>query len=47
LPRTDYGRIDAPGLVIEEAQIVMHEAHEPDVLAHFFDPDVLTGEHGA
>ena len=23
----------------------MHEAHEPNVVAHVFDADVLTGEH--
>jgi hypothetical protein len=33
--------------VIEEAQVVFHEANEPYFIAHLLDADVLTGEHGA
>jgi len=31
--------------VVEEAQVVVHEADEPDLFADFRDADVLTGEH--
>jgi hypothetical protein len=33
--------------VIEEAQIVLHKAYEPHLVADFRDADVLAGEHGA
>jgi hypothetical protein len=33
--------------VIEEAQVVVHEADEPDLVGHLLDADVLAGEHGA
>ena len=33
--------------MIEETQVVFHKAYEPDFIAHFFDADVLAGEHGA
>jgi hypothetical protein len=33
--------------VIEEAQIVLHNAHEPHLVADLFDADVLASEHGA
>jgi len=33
--------------VIEEAQIVLHKADEPHLLADLLDADVLSGEHGA
>ena len=39
------GAFDAPGLVIEEAQVVVHEAHQPDLLGDLLDADVLSGEH--
>jgi hypothetical protein len=32
--------------VIEEAQVVVHKADQPDLLADFRDADVLSGEHG-
>jgi hypothetical protein len=33
--------------VIEEAQIVVHKAHQPDFLAHLLDADVLSGKDDA
>jgi len=30
--------------VIEEAQIVVHEGHQPDLLCDFFDAHCLTGK---
>jgi hypothetical protein len=33
-----------PCLVIDEAQVVMHEAHQPDLFRNLADADVLTGE---
>ena len=33
--------------MVEEAQVVIHEADEPDSIADFLDPDILTGEDGA
>ena len=41
------GTCQATGLVIEEAQVVFHEANEPYFIAHLLDADVLAGEHGA
>ena len=35
------------GLVIEVAEIIIHEGDEPDFLAHLFDADLLSGEDGA
>jgi hypothetical protein len=32
---------------IKEAQIVVHEGHDPDLLGDLFDPDLLSGEHMA
>jgi hypothetical protein len=32
---------------VEVAQIIVHEADEPNVLAHLLDTDALTGEDGA
>ena len=34
-------------LQVEVAEIVVHEACEPDVLVDLFDTDILTGEHEA
>lgn len=31
--------------MIEEAQVVVHEADQPDLVGDLFDADVLTGEH--
>jgi hypothetical protein len=39
-----FGASDVRGLVIEEAQIVLHEADEPDLVADFLDANVPTGE---
>jgi hypothetical protein len=36
---------DAPGLVIEDPRVVIHEAYEPDVFADFADSDFLTDGH--
>jgi len=33
--------------VIEESQVVLHKANEPDFIAHLLDAHVLTGEDGA
>ena len=33
--------------MIEETEVVLHEADEPDVVADLLDTDVLPGEHGA
>jgi len=33
--------------VVEVAEIIVHEADEPNVLAHLFDADALTGEDDA
>src|SRR2546430_3422160 len=33
-----------PSLQIEVAQIIIHKAHEPDVVLHFLDADGLAGE---
>jgi hypothetical protein len=33
--------------VIKEAQVVVHEGHQPDLLADLLDADVLAGEHRA
>ena len=42
-----FGALHSIGLLIEEAQIVVHKADEPDLLAHFADADLLTCEHVA
>jgi hypothetical protein len=34
-------------LVIEEANIVVHESHQPDFFADLPNADILTGEHRA
>ena len=34
------------GLVVEVPQVMIHESDEPNVVAHLFDADVLTGEDG-
>jgi hypothetical protein len=31
--------------VVEEPQVVVHEADQPDFFLDLFDADVLTGEH--
>ncbi len=33
--------------MIEESQVIVHEADEPDVVGHLLDTDVLAGEYGA
>ena len=33
--------------MVEEPQVVIHKAYQPDSIADFFDPDVLTGKHRA
>ena len=33
--------------MIEEPQVVIHKADQPDFIANFLDPDILTGEDGA
>ena len=33
--------------MVEESQVVIHIADEPDSIADFLDPDVLVGEDGA
>jgi hypothetical protein len=37
-------RLEPACIVIEEAQVVMHEADQPYSIAHFLDTDVLSGE---
>ena len=44
MPGTDSARILAPRLMIEEAQIVVHEGHQPDLFRDLLDADRLTGE---
>jgi len=34
-------------LIVEVAQIIVHEGDEPNLFAHLFDSDVLTGEDHA
>ena len=33
--------------MIEEPQVVVHKADQPDSIADFLHADVLTGKHGA
>ena len=33
--------------MIEEPQVVIHKAHEPDSIADFLDTDILASEDGA
>ncbi len=40
-------RFEFACLVVEVAEIIVHEADEPNVLAHLFDADALTGEDDA
>src|SRR5256886_16223690 len=35
------------GLVVEVAEIVVHEGDQPDFLAHLLDAHLLPGEYGA
>src|SRR5215813_10230152 len=35
------------GLVVEIAEIVIHEGNEPDILAHLFDAHLLASEYDA
>src|SRR4051794_36991297 len=35
------------GLVVEIAEIVIHEGDEPDILAHLFDADLLPSKYDA
>jgi hypothetical protein len=39
-----WGTLDAISLVIEEPQVVVHEADQPDLLSDFTEADILTGE---
>jgi hypothetical protein len=32
--------------VIKEPDVVVHKAHEPDLLAALFDAEILSGEDG-
>jgi hypothetical protein len=34
-------------LNVEIPQIIVHKGDKPDLFAHLFDSDVLTGEHDA
>jgi hypothetical protein len=43
----DFGAGDAACLVIEEAQIVLHKAHQPDLIFDLADADVLSGKDSA
>jgi hypothetical protein len=40
-----FGALESACLVIEEAEIVLHKSHQPDLIADFLDVDVLSGEH--
>ena len=33
--------------MVEESQVIVHEADEPDFVGHLLDPDLLAGEDGA
>jgi hypothetical protein len=35
----------APCFLIEEPQVVVHEAHQPDLLGNLLDADLLASEH--
>jgi hypothetical protein len=37
-------RLEAARLVVEVAEIVVHEGNEPDVLGDLLDPDILAGK---
>ena len=39
--------LEPAGIEIEVTEIVLHEADEPNLVAHLFDADPLAGEHGA
>ena len=40
-------RFEPAGLVVEVAEIIVHEADEPNLLADLLDADALAGEDGA
>jgi len=46
-PEGAIERFQPAGLVIEVAEIVIHEGDEPDLIAHLFDADALAGEDEA
>jgi hypothetical protein len=46
-PERILGASDRAQLLIEEAQVVLHKADQPDSVADLFDADVSASEHGA
>jgi hypothetical protein len=46
-PKGFFGRLEPACLVVEVAEIIVHEADEPNVLVHLFDSDALAGEDSA
>ena len=38
-------RFESAGLIVEIAQVVMHEGDEPDVLVDLLDADLLSPKH--
>ena len=40
----DFRAVRALSFQIEVSQIVIHKAHQPDIVVHFFDADGLTGK---
>jgi hypothetical protein len=40
-----WGTFDATGLMIKKPQVVVHKAHQPDLLRDLHNADVLSGEH--
>src|ERR1700734_2501899 len=39
-----FERFEHPSLQIEVSQIIVHKAHQPDIVLHFFDAHGLTGK---
>jgi hypothetical protein len=44
LRRRDWGAFNPVAWLLEEAQVVIHEACEPDVIGDFPDANSLTGK---
>ena len=44
-PNGILDRLEPTRLIVEVAQIVLHEGDEPDALAHLRHADVLPGKH--
>jgi hypothetical protein len=40
-----WGTFDAIARIVEEAQVIVHKANQPNVISDFAHADVLTGEH--